>query len=335
MTRRIVIASADPALRARILDLLSSVPIEVVREPITGDQALLACTTEEIDAAVLDQDLPGTAGSDVADLVRDVGGGVDVVVVYRGDRPEDEPNALDVSGPDFDRALLSAIGVVHSLDRIGLFVVDDHEMVRRGLRDLAAEEPDIEVVGEWPRAQGAVEEIDRVQPDLALLDLRLPDGDGVELCREIRSRIPSVRCLMFTAHADDEALLRSIMAGAGGYLLKQGSSDDLVEGIRTIAAGGSLIDPAAAESMVGALLQSPETGQPLSAQQERVLELIVEGLTNREIAERLGLAEKTVKNYVSAVLDKLDVRSRTQAAVYGAKRRLQAPPAGDTEGGGS
>jgi DNA-binding NarL/FixJ family response regulator len=324
MTTRAVVASADPALRARILDLLTSAGVEVVREPTSGDQALLACTTEEVDAAVLDEDLPDMAGSSVADILRDMGGALHAVVVYRNQAPEDDPTAIDASGPEFGRALLSGIGVVPTLDRIGIFVVDDHEMVRRGIHDLAAEEPDLEVVGEWSKASGAVEEIERVRPDVALLDVRLPDGEGVELCREIRSHMPQVQCLMFTAHADEDAMLRSIMAGASGYLLKQGTSEDLVEGIRVVAAGGSLIDPAAAEALIGALREAPaEPAHGLSSQQERVLDLIVEGLTNREIAERLQLAEKTVKNYVSAVLDKLGVRSRTQAAVYGAKTRMQ------------
>jgi DNA-binding NarL/FixJ family response regulator len=212
---------------------------------------------------------------------------------------------------------------------ISVYVVDDHEMVRRGIRDLADEEPDIEVVGESATVKGSLEDIARLAPDVALLDLRLPDGDGVELCREIRSRYPEVKCLMFTSYADVEALVKSIMAGAGGYLLKLGGGEEVSSAIRTVAGGGSLIDPATTQSVLQMLRRSPtQTEAKLSSQQERVLDLIVEGLTNREIAERLELAEKTVKNYVSAILDKLQVRSRTQAAVYGARLRREHPPDG-------
>jgi DNA-binding NarL/FixJ family response regulator len=200
---------------------------------------------------------------------------------------------------------------------IRIFVVDDHEMVRRGVRDLAAELEEIEVVGDADRASTALEGIARTEPDVALLDVRLPDENGIELCREVRSQHPGVRCLMFTSYSDDEALLNAIMAGASGYLLKFTSGDELVEAIQTVAAGGSLIDRGAMQAAV-AKMSRPSTKEalPLSPQQERVLELIVDGLTNREIGEKLNLAEKTVKNYVSAILDKLGVRSRTQAAVY-------------------
>ena len=202
-----------------------------------------------------------------------------------------------------------------------MFVVDDHEMVRRGLRDLAAEMDEIEVVGEADRASVALEGVERTNPDVALLDIRLPDQDGVELCREIRSRHPDVRCLMFTSYADEQALLGAIMAGASGYLLKFTSGDELVEAIRTVAAGNSLIDPTTTRSVMAIATRTPPRQEAkLSPQQERVLELIVEGLTNREIAERLELAEKTVKNYVSVILDKLGVRSRTQAAVQRTKQ---------------
>jgi DNA-binding NarL/FixJ family response regulator len=202
-----------------------------------------------------------------------------------------------------------------------VFVVDDHEMVRRGLRDLAQELPEIEVVGEADRASVALEGVARTSPDVALLDIRLPDQDGVELCREIRSRHPNVRCLMFTSYADEQALLGAIMAGASGYLLKFTTGDELVEAIRTVAAGSSLIDPSTTQSVMAIATRTPPRQEAgLSPQQEKVLQLIVEGLTNREIAERLELAEKTVKNYVSAILDKLGVRSRTQAAVYRTKQ---------------
>ena len=205
---------------------------------------------------------------------------------------------------------------------VRVFVVDDHEMVRRGLRDLAEEYDEVEIVGDADRASTGLEGIERTNPEVALLDVRLPDLDGVELCREIRSRFPAVHCLMFTSYADEEALINAIMAGASGYLLKLTTGDDLVGAIHSVAQGHSLIDPAATQAVLAkASRQAAKPDAALSQQQERVLELIVEGLSNREIAERLGLAEKTVKNYVSAILDKLGLRSRTQAAVYRAKQR--------------
>jgi len=205
---------------------------------------------------------------------------------------------------------------------VRVFVVDDHEMVRRGIRDLAAELPDIEVVGEADHASVALEGIGRTHPDVALLDVRLPDQSGVELCRDVRSQYPHVRCLMFTSYSDDQALLDAIIAGASGYLLKFSSGDELIDAIKSVAAGSSLIDPSTTAAVMSlARRQPPSSETRLSTQQERVLELIVEGLTNREIAERLSLAEKTVKNYVSAILDKLGLKTRTQAAVYRTRRR--------------
>ena len=205
---------------------------------------------------------------------------------------------------------------------IRVFVVDDHEMIRRGLRDLAGEFGGIEIVGEADRASTALEGIARTGPDVALLDIRLPDQNGVELCREIRSERPGVRCLMFTSYADEDAMVNAIMAGASGYLLKHTTADELVEAIRSVADGHSLLDPEATRALMARVTHPPAKPDPeLSPQQERVLELIVAGLSNREIAQRLGLAEKTIKNYVSAILDKLGLRSRTQAALYRVQQR--------------
>jgi len=205
---------------------------------------------------------------------------------------------------------------------IRVFVVDDHEMIRRGLRDLAGEYGGIEIVGEADRASTALEGIARTGPEVALLDIRLPDQSGVELCRDIRSERPEVRCLMFTSWADEEAMVNAIMAGASGYLLKLTSGDELVDAIRSVADGHSLLDPEATRALMERVTHPPAKPDPeLSPQQERVLELIVDGLSNREIAARLGLAEKTIKNYVSAILDKLGLRSRTQAALYRVQQR--------------
>ena len=205
---------------------------------------------------------------------------------------------------------------------VRVFVVDDHEMIRRGLRDLAGEYGGIEIVGEADRASTALEGIARTGPDVALLDIRLPDQNGVELCREIRSERPGVRCLMFTSYADEDAMVNAIMAGASGYLLKHTTADELVEAIRSVADGHSLLDPEATRALMARVTHPPAKPDPeLSPQQERVLELIVAGLSNREIAQRLGLAEKTIKNYVSAILDKLGLRSRTQAALYRVQQR--------------
>jgi len=204
---------------------------------------------------------------------------------------------------------------------VRVFVVDDHEMVRRGLRDLAEECGGIEVVGEADRASAAMEGIAGTHPQVALLDIRLPDYDGVELCREIRSRFPEVRCLMFTSYADEEALVNAILAGASGYLLKLTQGEELIEAIRSVASGTSLLDPGMTHAVMTRASRSPNPEAKLTPQQDRVLELIVDGLSNREIADRLGLAEKTVKNYVSAILYKLGLRSRTQAALYRAQHR--------------
>lgn len=203
---------------------------------------------------------------------------------------------------------------------IRLFLLDDHELVRRGLRSLLEAEEDIEVVGEASSAEEAIARVPGSQPDVAVLDVRLPDGTGVEVCREIRSVHPEVACLMLTSFADDEALFDSIMAGASGYVLKQVKGMELVEGIRKVAAGDSLLDPAVTRSVLERLRAgtSREEGalSALSGQERRVLELIAEGYTNRQIGEHMFLSEKTVKNYVSSLLSKLGMERRTEAAVF-------------------
>jgi two-component system, NarL family, response regulator DevR len=203
---------------------------------------------------------------------------------------------------------------------IRVFLLDDHEMVRRGLFDLLSGEPDIEVVGEAGLAEDALRRIPAVLPDVAILDARLPDGHGVDVCREIRSSYPQINCLMFTSYDDDEALLSAIMAGASGYVLKQIRGTDFVDAVRRVAAGQSLLDPAVTRTVLARVRQSdPRQHDPLGAlsdQERRVLELITEGMTNRQIGERLFLAEKTVKKYVSSLLGKLGLQRRVQAATY-------------------
>jgi two-component system, NarL family, response regulator DevR len=204
---------------------------------------------------------------------------------------------------------------------IRVFLLDDHEVVRRGVRELVESDSggEIEVVGEAGTADEALWRLPVVLPDVAVLDVRLPDGNGVDVCREIRSRHPEVRCLMLTSFADDDALFAAVMAGASGYVLKQVHGSDLVEDIRRVAAGQSLLDPAMTARVLERLRRGPaeETPTPkLTSQERRILELLAEGLTNRQIGERLFLAEKTVKNYVSNLLMKLGMHRRTEAAVY-------------------
>jgi two-component system response regulator DevR len=212
--------------------------------------------------------------------------------------------------------------VLRSAVTIRIFIVDDHPMVRLGFRELANEVPELEIVGEADGVGTALEALETITPDVALLDVRLPDGDGIELCREIRSRHPEIHCVIFTAYASSEAMVQSIVAGASGYLSKSAAGLEIVHALRAITEGVSLIDSAMIQSVLEMARAKPHEKEPaLSAQQERVLKLIVEGLSNREIAERLDLAEKTVRNYVSVILDKLHLRSRTQAAVYRVTRR--------------
>jgi DNA-binding NarL/FixJ family response regulator len=214
---------------------------------------------------------------------------------------------------------------------IKVFLLDDHEVVRLGLRQLLDGEPDLEVIGEAATAAEAVARIPALEPDVAVLDVRLPDGDGITVCREIRSvmRVPPA-CLMLTSFSDDEALFTAIMAGAAGYLLKQVSGMDLVSAVRRLAAGESLLDPAMTTAVLERLRRPAEEDddpryQSLSEQERKILDLIAEGKTNRQIAENLFLAEKTVKNYVSGLLRKLDMDRRTEAAVYAVERARRRP----------
>jgi DNA-binding NarL/FixJ family response regulator len=202
---------------------------------------------------------------------------------------------------------------------IRVFLLDDHEVVRRGIAELLSAEDDLEVVGEASTASEAIARVPALRPDVAVLDVRLPDGNGVTVCREIRSKLPELACLMLTSYADDEALFEAIMAGAAGYVLKQIRGADLVAAIRTVASGQSLLDPKATARVLerlraGASAEDDPLAE-LTEQERRVLQLIGEGLTNRQIGQRMHLAEKTVKNYVSHVLAKLGLERRTQAAV--------------------
>ncbi|MFI7117404.1 response regulator [Amycolatopsis sp. NPDC049868] len=211
-----------------------------------------------------------------------------------------------------------------------VFLVDDHEIVRRGLADLLGSEPDIEIAGEAASVSEALARIPKSDADIAVLDVRLPDGTGIELCRDLLSTEPDLRCLMLTSYADDEALLTAIMAGASGFVLKQVLGNDLVSAIRTIASGGSLLDSRTTAALMNRIRRERDQNDAtaaLSEQERTVFELIGEGLTNREIGERMFLAEKTVKNYVSRILAKLGMQRRTQAAVLASElKRTAAPP---------
>ncbi|MDI1454626.1 response regulator transcription factor [Streptomyces sp. ATE26] len=204
---------------------------------------------------------------------------------------------------------------------IPVFLLDDHEVVRRGVRDLLDDEPDIEVIGEAGTVEQALVRIPALRPRVAVLDVRLPDGDGVSVCRELRSRMPELACLMLTSFDDEEALLDSIMAGASGYVLKQIRGSDLVSAVRTVAAGQSLLDPSATARLMARLRGGPQQREELDElpgltdREREILALIGEGLTNRQIGQRLYLAEKTVKNHISRLLAKLGVERRIQAAV--------------------
>jgi two-component system response regulator DevR len=210
--------------------------------------------------------------------------------------------------------------------KIKVFLLDDHEVVRRGLKDLLESDGDIEVVGESGSAAEATRRIPALRPDVAVLDARLPDGSGIDVCREIRSREPRTSALILTSYDDDEALFAAIMAGASGYVLKQIRGNDLVDAVRRVASGQSLLDPAVTQQVLDRLRRGPEVDDalaPLTEQERRLLELIWQGLTNRQIAEQMFLAEKTVKNYVSNLLAKLGLERRTQAAVFATKHLKQ------------
>jgi two-component system, NarL family, response regulator DevR len=211
--------------------------------------------------------------------------------------------------------------VTRTTGPIRLFLLDDHEIVRRGLRDLFESEGMV-VVGESESAVEATSRIPALHPQIAILDGRLPDGSGVEVCRTIRSIDPSINCLILTSYDDDDALFAAIMAGAAGYVLKEVSSNALIDAVRQVASGRSLLDPAVTQRVFERIRRGEDDARELDQltdQERKILELIAEGLTNRQIAERLFLAEKTVKNYVSSVLAKLGLERRTQAAVLASK----------------
>jgi len=207
------------------------------------------------------------------------------------------------------------------VEPLRVFLLDDHEIVRRGLRELLESEGDIAVVGEAGTAEEALGRIPAANPDVAVLDVRLPDGDGIEVCRDIRSRHPDIQCLMLTSYADDEALFSAIMAGAAGYVLKQVKGSDLIDGVRRVARGESLLDPSVTRRVLERLRSKPADDElaGLTEQERRILDLIAEGLTNRQIGERMFLAEKTIKNYVSNLLAKLGMSRRSEAAAYAAR----------------
>jgi two-component system response regulator DevR len=205
---------------------------------------------------------------------------------------------------------------------IRVFLLDDHEIVRRGIADLFESAPDITIVGEAGTAAEALARIPAARPDVAVLDARLPDGSGIDVCRDIRSAMPEVRCLILTSYDDNDAIFAAVMAGAAGYLLKEIRGNSLLDAVRQVAAGKSLLDPSVTERLLTRLREGAprdEKLESLTAREREILALIADGLTNRQIGERLFLAEKTVKNYVSGLLSKLGMERRTQAAVYGAE----------------
>jgi len=205
---------------------------------------------------------------------------------------------------------------------VRVFLLDDHELVREGIRSLLEVDEEIEVVGEAATAAQAMNRIPLAKPDVAILDVRLEDGNGIEVCRDIRSLMPELICLMLTSYADDEALYASVMAGAAGYVLKQVKARDLIEDVKKVADGASLMDPRAVARVVERISNPPKATpelKALSPQEGRILDLIAEGQTNRQIAQAMFLSEKTVKNYITGLLAKLKMNSRTEAAIYATK----------------
>lgn len=205
---------------------------------------------------------------------------------------------------------------------VKVFLVDDHEVVRRGLMELLDADPDLDVVGEADSVAQALARVPALRPDVVVLDIRLPDGSGIELCRELLSRLPDIRCLMLTSYTDDDAMLDAILAGASGYVVKDIRGRELTQAVKDVGAGKSLLDNRAAAALMTKLRTRTEANDPLkdlTDQEKTLLTLLGEGLSNRQIADRMFLAEKTVKNYVSRVLAKLGMERRTQAAVFVAK----------------
>jgi two-component system, NarL family, response regulator DevR len=229
-----------------------------------------------------------------------------------------------MSPPTPDRSATSPSDVASEV--ITVFLLDDHEVVRQGVRALLEGSGGIVVVGEASTAADAVARIKALRPRVAVLDVRVPDGNGVEVCREVRSYDPTIACLMLTSYSDDEALFEAIMAGASGYVLKQIRGNELVSAVRRVATGESLLDPAITGQVLRRLREpNPEDERlsRLSDQERRILDLIAEGCTNRQIANQLNLAEKTIKNYVSSLLAKLGMERRTEAAVFAARLDVQ------------
>ncbi|HEX5401609.1 MAG TPA: response regulator transcription factor [Pseudonocardiaceae bacterium] len=207
-----------------------------------------------------------------------------------------------------------------------VFLVDDHEVVRRGVAEMLDDEDDLTVIGQAGSVSEALARIPALRPDVAVLDMRLPDGNGVELCRDLRSKLPELNCLMLTSYTDDQAMMDAILAGAAGYVIKDIKGVDLVSAVRTVGSGRSLLDSRAATALIRRIRDSAAAPGPLDAltdQEKTLLDLIGEGLTNRQIGERMFLAEKTVKNYVSRLLAKLGMERRTQAAVLATELRDQ------------
>jgi two-component system response regulator DevR len=221
---------------------------------------------------------------------------------------------------------------------LDVFLLDDHEVVRSGLRGLLEASGDIKVVGEAGTVAEALARIPPTKPNVAVLDVRLPDGSGIEVCREIRSRWPDIACLMLTSYADDDALFAAIMAGAAGYLLKRVGNTDLVDAVRRVGEGESLLNPSLTQRVLERLRTGPHEDERLASltpQERRILELITEGRTNRQIADTMILAEKTVKNYISNLLAKLGVERRTQAATFAARLEERSAQAARIDGTGT